>query len=121
MPTREAVRVKFQVNEELANLAERLRDRAVELVLMKIKVLQAGEVRADAVRDGTWLIREGVVGSEESWLMSCNALTSLTHMCCGAEQSSTHMHTRPTSQTIGVQQQPLGGCSNLAQRLGDGP
>ena len=53
-PTREAVRVKNQLSEGLANLAERLRDRAVELVLLKIKLLQAGEARADAVRDGTW-------------------------------------------------------------------
>ena len=67
VPTREAVRVKVQPSEGLANLAERLRDRADELVLTKVKVLQAGGVHADAVRDGTWLIREGVVGSEESW------------------------------------------------------
>ena len=53
-PTHEAVRVKIQVNEGLANLAERLRDRADELVITKLTVLQAGEVRADAVRDGTW-------------------------------------------------------------------
>ena len=50
-PTREAVGVKFQVNEGLANLAERLRDRAVELVITKLKLLQAGEVRANARRD----------------------------------------------------------------------
>ena len=61
-PTREAVRVKDQVSEGVANLAERLRDRAVELVISKLKPLQAGEVRADAVRDGTWLSREGEVG-----------------------------------------------------------
>ena len=53
-PTHEAVGVKVQVNEGLANLAERLRDRAIELVILKLKVHQAGEVRADAVRDGTW-------------------------------------------------------------------
>ena len=53
-PTREAVVAIGQVNEGLANLAERLRDRAVELVNAKIKLLQAGEVRANAVRDGTW-------------------------------------------------------------------
>ena len=66
LPTREDVGVKVQVNEGLANLTERLRDRAVEVVMFKLKLHQAGEVRADAVRDGTWLIREGVVGSEES-------------------------------------------------------
>ena len=52
--TREGVGVKIQVNEGVANLEERLRDRAVELVLLKLKVLQAGEVRADAVWDATW-------------------------------------------------------------------
>ena len=71
VPTREAVGVKVQPSEGLADVAERLRNRAIELVITKVKVLQAGEVRADAVRDGTWLIREGVVGSTESW---CNVV-----------------------------------------------
>ena len=62
MPTREGVGVKEQLSEGIANLAERLRDRAVEVVILKLKPVQAGELRADAVRDGTWLSREGEVG-----------------------------------------------------------
>ena len=65
VPTREGVGVKIQVNEGLANLTEGLRDRAVEVVMMKLKPLQAGELRANAVGYGTWLSREGEVGSDE--------------------------------------------------------
>ena len=55
-PTRKRVGVKVQVSEGegLANLAERLRDGAVEAAILKLKILQASEPRADAVRDGTW-------------------------------------------------------------------
>ena len=54
VPTCEAVGVKVQVNEGLANLAQRLRDRAVEVVIIKIQPPQTGEFRANAARDGTW-------------------------------------------------------------------
>ena len=73
VPTREAVRVKIQVNEGLANLAERLRDRAIELVFMKLKPLQAGEVRADAVRDGTWCWDEVKLENYGEELRTCAA------------------------------------------------
>ena len=59
--------------EGLANLAERLRDRAVELVITKIKPLQAGEVRADAVRDGTWFWDEVKPENYGEELRSCAA------------------------------------------------
>ena len=47
--TREVVLGKEQVDEGVADQAERLRDRAVELVRTELQLLQAGEVRADAV------------------------------------------------------------------------
>ena len=50
--TAEVVLVKFQVDEGAADEAERLWDRAMEAVEVERQVLQASEVRADAVRDG---------------------------------------------------------------------
>ena len=47
--TREVVIIKDQLGEGVADQAERLRDRAVELVHTELQPLQAGEVRADAV------------------------------------------------------------------------
>ena len=46
--------MQLQLSEGVADLAEPLGDRAVEFVLFKLKLHQAGEIRADAVRDGTW-------------------------------------------------------------------
>ena len=51
--TAEVVLSKAQVDEGVADEAERLWDRAVEVVGDELQVLQASEVRADAVRDGT--------------------------------------------------------------------
>ena len=50
--TAEVVLVKDQVDEGAADEAERLWDRAMEAVEVERQVLQASEVRADAVRDG---------------------------------------------------------------------
>ena len=51
--TAEVVLVKEQVDEGVADEAERLWDRAVEVVGGELQVHQASEVRANAVRDGT--------------------------------------------------------------------
>ena len=71
--TGETVRVKSQRSEGLPNLAEQLRDRAVELVIIKPKLHQAGELRADAVRDGTWFWDEVKPENYGEELRSCAA------------------------------------------------
>ena len=69
--TREVVHGKEQFAEGVADVAERRRDRAVELVHGELQPLQAGEVRADAVGNralvrGTWGVRGGRPGGRAS-------------------------------------------------------
>ena len=65
--TAEVVLVQEQVDKGVADEAERLWDRAVEVVGGELEGVQAGEVRADAVRDRAWVGRWGSGGGGRRW------------------------------------------------------